>query len=69
MGEGESEVIYTKDTINNHSTITEEEVVNWCYNMFESEGDRAISYLTEILKGEYDLRTAREDILSFRKIE
>lgn len=44
-------------------TITEEEVEQWCIGTIS---DHTISWLTQILKGEYSLEDARKDILSFR---
>ena len=41
-----------------YKTITMDDLSNW--------GFRAEEYLLDILRGEYDLDTAREDILSFR---
>lgn len=47
-----------------HTTITEHEVQEWCAMPIT---DAAISRLTELLTGEYSLKDARNDILSFRK--
>ena len=44
-----------------HETIGLDDVENW--------GALATDYLVEILRGEYDLDTAREDVLSFREKE
>lgn len=47
--------------------ITEDEVKSWCsMAMMSSTESVAISRLTEILNGEYLVKEAREDILSFR---
>lgn len=45
-------------------TITAEELENWCKgSICDLSKDRLLGLLT----GEYDLKEAREDILSFRK--
>ena len=45
-------------------TISEEEVIKWCQGTIS---DHSHHYLWEILTGEYPLKEAREDILSFRE--
>ncbi len=48
-------------------TITKEEVEEWCSgSLFSTPFERTTDKLWEILTGEYDLKEAREDILSFR---
>jgi hypothetical protein len=42
-----------------YKTITEEDLCNWGYN--------CETYLLQILRGEYDLNDAREDVMSFRQ--
>lgn len=48
------------------STITKEEVTDWTSSHL---GDScAVDYLLKILTGEYDLKEAREQLLSFREV-
>jgi len=49
------------------STITQEEVRDWTSSHL---GDScADEYLKKILTGEYDLKEAREQLLSFREVK
>jgi len=51
-----------------YESITDEEITNWISGgIFSSPEKIRNAYLREILTGEYDLKEAREDILSFRK--
>lgn len=45
------------------ATITEEEVEKWCEGTISNH---MLNRLTEIITGQYSLKEAREDVLSFR---
>lgn len=46
-----------------YSDITEDEVAHWCDDVF---GDYTLARFTLVLNGGYDLKDARDDILSLR---
>jgi hypothetical protein len=52
-----------KEEKSDYTTITEDEVKNWCAGSFQYY---TLERLTELLNGQYSLEDARDDILSFR---
>ena len=53
-----------------HKGITEQNVYEWCSRaMLATTEERAITWLAEILNGEYPLEDARGDIMSFREFQ
>lgn len=53
-----------------YKKITEQDVYDWCSRaMFATTEERAIAWLAEILNGEYPLKDARGDIMSFTEFK